>query len=151
MPNVDESKELMGFLEAKRIHRIMLTSKANNPETKSCKGHFCPHWTLPHSTQHTVCWLHYICSVLNDTPHWRLLVVSSANSLVFHRSDAAPTICSYLHQLLNFYQTCTTAFHVRCRRQNCQPSFKVFYFKRQRVTGVQKRQKKIPAKDCTLE
>lgn len=42
VPNVDENKELMAFLEVKRIHRIMLNN-ANNPETKSCKGHFCPH------------------------------------------------------------------------------------------------------------
>lgn len=69
VPNVDESKESMGFLEAKRIHRIMLVSKANNPETKSCKGHFCPLNTAPFSTAHSVCWLHHICSVLSDTPH----------------------------------------------------------------------------------
>lgn len=147
MPNVDESKELMGFLEAKRIYRIMLVSKANNPETKSCKGHFSctEHSPIQHSS---LCWLHYICSVLSDTPHWRLLVVSSANSLVFHGSDVASMVHSHLHQLLNCHQTCITAFHVQCRRQNCQLSFKIFYFKRLRV---QKHQEKIPAEDCTSE
>lgn len=68
MPNVDESKELMGFLEAKRIHRIMRVSKANNPETKSCKGHFSCTEHSPFNTAHSVDYTTFVqCSMTHLT------------------------------------------------------------------------------------
>lgn len=146
MPNVDENKELMGFLEVKRIHRIMLIRKQS-------RGHFLPALnTTPFNIVHCVCWLHYICSTLNDTPHWRLLVVSSANFSVFHRSDAASTICSHLHQQnlsVNFYQTHITAFYTQCRR--LPVLIQNILFQKTKSNRSTEMTEKLPAKDCTLE
>jgi len=54
VPNVDENKELMGSLEVKRIHRIMLIS---NPDIKTKAKDIFAH-TKHHPTQHsTLCLL----------------------------------------------------------------------------------------------